>query len=107
MKKFGKLKNVIYICNEFTTNINIKQEIMRKTNENINGYEVTIGGWPTTIKRKREVLETFTELKDSFPGASLHAIAQATARKREMSTGTVLNIAKEAGFKPWNSYLLK
>lgn len=107
MKKFGKLKNVIYICSEFKTIINTKQEIMKKTNENINGYEVAISGWPTTIKRKREVLETFTELKDNFPGASLHAIAKNTAMKHEMSTATVLNIAKEAGFRPWNSYLLK
>lgn len=80
---------------------------MKKTNENINGYAVTLTGWPSVLRRKREVVRTFTELKDSYPGASMYAVAKNTAMKHEISPGQVLNIVKEAGFKPWNTSLLK
>lgn len=80
---------------------------MKVTKEEINGYEVTLSGWPSSVRRKREVLKTFTGLKDSYPGASFHAVAKNTAMRHELSTAQVLNIAKDAGFEKWKSSLLK
>ncbi len=76
---------------------------MKKSNEIMNGYQVTLRGWPSVIRRKRAVMKTFTELKERFPGASFHAVAKAAAVKHEISVVSVSRIAKEAGFETWKT----